>query len=91
MLCFSGMNDLHKRSTSFIGTADYFGLNQYTTNRATFGENGPSPSYTRDTGVALSAPSDWPASETSEWEKVREIGVISAVTIKFTLVSNVTQ
>nr|ABN05620.1 female neotenic-specific protein 2 [Cryptotermes secundus] len=52
------------------GTADFFGLNQYTTNRATFGENGPSPSYTRDTGVTLVAPSDWPASETSEWEKI---------------------
>lgn len=74
-----------------LGTADFFGLNHYTTNRATFEENGPTPSYTRDTGVTLSAPSDWPASETSEWEKVREIGVTSAVTIKITVVWNVMQ
>jgi hypothetical protein len=68
-----------------LGTADFFGLNQYTTNRATFEKQGPSPSYTRDAGVTLSAPSDWPASETSDWEKVGEIGVPSKAT-KITVV-----
>lgn len=72
----SERNYLHQKNTLSLGTADFFGLNQYTTIRATFEEQGPSPSYTRDTGVTLSAPSDWPASETSEWEKVGKLAFL---------------
>ncbi|KAJ4448533.1 hypothetical protein ANN_10551 [Periplaneta americana] len=56
-------------------TADYFGLNQYTTNKVTFKERGPSPSYIRDTGITPSAPSYWPVSSTSKWEKITPKGL----------------
>jgi beta-glucosidase/6-phospho-beta-glucosidase/beta-galactosidase len=52
------------------GTADFFGLNHYTTKTATFRQDKPGFSFSSDTGITLSAPSDWPVSETSEWELV---------------------
>ncbi|KAJ9595813.1 hypothetical protein L9F63_012997 [Diploptera punctata] len=52
------------------GSTDYFGLNQYTTNKVTFKEVGLSPSRARDIGVQFSVPEFWPTSETSKWEKV---------------------
>jgi len=61
---------LHQRSILSTGTADCFGLNHYTTYTATFRKNQPGFSFSSDTGITLSAPSDWPASRTSEWEVV---------------------
>ena len=61
---------LHQRSILSTGTADFFGLNHYTTYRATFRQDQPGFPFSSDTGITLSAPSDWPASRTSEWEVV---------------------
>ncbi|KDR12524.1 Lactase-phlorizin hydrolase [Zootermopsis nevadensis] len=72
----SRLPEFSEEEVNYIrGTADFFGLNQYTTNLATFREEGPTPSYKRDTGVTLSAPSYWPVSETTKWEKVAPKGL----------------
>jgi beta-glucosidase/6-phospho-beta-glucosidase/beta-galactosidase len=59
------------------GTADFFGLNHYTTYRATFRQDQPGFPFSSDTGITLSAPSDWPASRTSEWEVIVPKGLRS--------------
>ena len=61
---------LHQRSILSTGTADFFALNHYSTKTATFRQNQPGFSFSSDTGITLSAPSDWPVSQTSEWEGV---------------------
>jgi hypothetical protein len=55
----------------FLGTFDFFGLNHYSTNLATAGTIGESPSLLRDTGVQMSWDPSWPSSA-SYWLKVRQ-------------------
>ena len=47
---------------------------------ATFRKNQPGFSFSSDTGITLSAPSDWPASRTSEWEFVSRFAQSNAGT-----------
>ena len=56
-------------SCFFLGTFDFFGLNHYTTNLATAGTVGESPSKTRDSGVKSRQDPSWPSSA-SAWLKV---------------------
>jgi hypothetical protein len=55
----------------FVGTADYFALNQYGSYFVTLGETGSDPSYSRDNGVIQFESEEWPVSLTSQWEAVR--------------------
>ncbi|GLG98608.1 Putative lactase-phlorizin hydrolase [Gryllus bimaculatus] len=55
------------------GTADFFGLNHYTTNYAEEGEEGKTPSADRDAGAIITQNQSWPSSG-SDWLKVTPTG-----------------
>ncbi|KAK7867987.1 hypothetical protein R5R35_014769 [Gryllus longicercus] len=55
------------------GTADFFGLNHYTTNYAEEGEEGKTPSADRDAGAIITQNASWPSSG-SDWLKVTPTG-----------------
>jgi hypothetical protein len=52
------------------GTADFLGLNFYTALYGKAGEEGDSPSITRDTGIVTTQDPEW-GSSASSWLKVR--------------------
>jgi hypothetical protein len=55
----------------FVGTADFFGLNHYTTMLVMAGAAGESPSLFRDIGAIVYPDPEWPSSA-SAWLKVRQ-------------------
>lgn len=44
------------------GSADFLGINTYSTNLITRGESGPSPSWTRDQNIIIERDASWPTS-----------------------------
>lgn len=60
------------------GTADFFGLNHYTTYLLSIadGEVGPVPSHENDVGIVRVQDQHWPSMSSSAWLKVINIYII---------------